>query len=98
MRKTTKKITLTKWEPIEVMWRDAFVDSQALNSKFFVDSYAGCTRKTLGYFMGYKDKQVLICETDDRLVPHDDGTDCERITSIPHEMCLEINRLMKVPE
>ena len=86
---------LEKWDLVEVVWNDAFVDSGALNSDDFVNYYNGCVRRTLGYFLGFKDERVFIAETNDLGVPTGDGNDCERITVIPFESVVHLIKLSR---
>jgi len=89
-----------KWTPVEVVWADAWVDSDSHNVEDSVAKFEGCVRRTLGYFVAERYvseaevKYMFIAETDDRkaLMGNQNG---ERLTAIPSSMVIDLNSLRK---
>ena len=82
-----------RWDPIIVVWDDAWeMDGSHLSSELESQA-AQCTRRTIGFLISLNDERVISAGDDDRGVQKVGGNDCETVNVIPCSMIKEIIRL-----
>jgi len=89
---------LSLYTPICVTWTDVQVTDGPHDPDDFMANFRACERRTLGFYLGSKDRHLFMCETDDR----DNQCDykVERINQIPLayiRVCIRFSTHAKLP-
>lgn len=81
------------WEPVIVVWIDAFTDSGCTARKVAA-TYEPCRRRSIGFLVHEDDDRVVIAMEDDREgMVGDSSHDCDTVTTIPRAIVEKIIRL-----
>lgn len=83
------------FEPIVVVWEDAFTDAtaQANTIKEALDSYRPTFRKSSGFYIGFSERRgrkALVIATEDDRENEPDSEACGGFTYIPSAMIMTI--------
>ena len=89
---------LAKWQPVEVVWDDAWEQATTYHSDDLVEKCkTPCIRRSLGYLIVEDGTQILIVSTDDRGGVHGDSHtdgDCTNPLRINSGMVKEVIELV----